>query len=77
MSPEREQAALLLRKAREDQAVIAKLADDPQIADSAVGFHAQQAVEKALKAVLAARGDDFPWTARSATPAAAARCRGR
>jgi HEPN domain len=27
-----------------------------------VGFHAQQAAEKALKAVLAASGDDFPWT---------------
>lgn len=62
MSPEREQAELLLRKAREDQAALTALAGDPGIADSVVGFHAQQAVEKALKAVLAARGDDFPWT---------------
>jgi HEPN domain-containing protein len=27
-----------------------------------VGFHCQQAVEKALKAVLAERGADFPYT---------------
>ncbi len=35
---------------------------DTDIADSVVGFHAQQAAEKALKAVLAASGDDFPLT---------------
>lgn len=62
MSPEREQAELLLRKAREDEAVVVRLLDDPEIADGAIGFHAQQAVEKAMKAVLAARGEEFPWT---------------
>src|SRR4051794_15876126 len=62
LSPDREQAELLLRKAVEDQAVLVALAENPEIADAALGFHAQQAVEKALKAVLAARGDDFPWT---------------
>jgi hypothetical protein len=30
-----------------------KLSDDPEIDDEVVGFHAQQAVEKCLKAVLA------------------------
>lgn len=39
-----------------------KLAVDANVADAIVGFHAQQAVEKALKSVLAASGDDFPWT---------------
>lgn len=39
-----------------------KLASDADVADAIVGFHAQQAVEKALKSVLAAAGDDFPWT---------------
>lgn len=29
---------------------------------SIIGFHCQQAVEKALKAVLANRGMDFPFT---------------
>lgn len=33
---------------------LAKLGDDPAVADETVGFHAQQAVEKALKAVLLA-----------------------
>jgi HEPN domain-containing protein len=32
------------------------------VADSIVGFHAQQAVEKLLKATLAARGVAYPWT---------------
>jgi HEPN domain-containing protein len=53
---------LLLRKAREDADAVEKLAPDPEIADSVVGFHAQQAAEKSMKAVLAACGDEFPWT---------------
>jgi hypothetical protein len=57
---ELEEAQLLLRKAREDADAAAKLAADGDTADAIVGFHAQQAVEKALKAVLAASGDDFP-----------------
>ena len=60
--PDLEEALLLLRKAREDIDAVKKLTPDSQIADSIVGFHAQQAVEKALKPVLAASGDDFPWT---------------
>ncbi len=59
---DRDEALLLLRKAREDQAVVAKLVSDREIADAAIGFHAQQAVEKALKAILAAAGYEFPWT---------------
>ena len=35
--------------------MLAKLGDDPAVADETVGFHAQQAAEKALKAVLLAR----------------------
>jgi HEPN domain-containing protein len=57
-----EEAQLLLRKAREDADAVKKLTPEADIADSIVGFHAQQAVEKALKAVLAVSGDDFPWT---------------
>lgn len=33
-----------------------KLAPDPDIDDEAVGFHAQQAIEKWLKTVMALRG---------------------
>jgi len=59
--PEFEEARLLLRKAREDADAVRKFCADLDLADAVVGFHAQQA-EKALKAVLAAFGDDFPWT---------------
>ena len=61
-SADRREAALLLRKGREDETVVAKLIDDAQIADAVIGFHAQQAVEKALKAILVAHGHSFPWT---------------
>lgn len=60
--PEIEEAHLLLRKAREDAEAVRKFCTDADLADAVVGFHAQQAAEKALKAVLAAFGDDFPWT---------------
>lgn len=53
---------LLLRKAHEDADAVERLASDRGIADSVVGFHAQQAAEKAMKAVLASCGDEFPWT---------------
>jgi HEPN domain-containing protein len=39
-----------------------KLAADPEINDEAVGFHAQQAVEKWLKAVIASRAEKFEHT---------------
>jgi HEPN domain len=38
------------------------LAPDPEINDDPVGFHAQQAVEKALKVALTLHGVDFPKT---------------
>jgi HEPN domain-containing protein len=57
-----EEAKLLLRKACEDASAVEKLASDHEVADSVIGFHAQQAAEKAIKAVLASRGDEFPWT---------------
>jgi HEPN domain-containing protein len=53
-------ALLLLSKARTDKLVLDKLADDSEIADDAIGFHAQQAVEKLLKAVLANRQVEYP-----------------
>lgn len=41
---------------------LVKLLDDRDIEDDLLGFHAQQAVEKMLKALLAARGVDYPKT---------------
>lgn len=55
-------ALLLLSKARTDKLVIDKLANDEEIGDHVIGFHAQQAVEKMIKAVLADRGIDYPRT---------------
>jgi HEPN domain-containing protein len=42
-----------MRKAAGDEAILARLIDDEEIADDGLGFHAQQAVEKMVKAVLA------------------------
>jgi HEPN domain-containing protein len=53
-------AHLLLRKARGDLSVARLIAADPH--DDAIGFHAQQAVEKAIKAVLASRQAPAPRT---------------
>lgn len=61
-SPELEAADALLGAAAENEAVVRELLDNPRIGDPAIGFHAQQAVEKLLKAVLASRGVDYPFT---------------
>ena len=49
----RELGELMLRKAKEDQFTVEKLTPDPASPDAVIGFHAQQAVEKMLKGVLA------------------------
>ncbi len=52
-----------LFRADEDLAVIEELLrSDPQAYASTICFHAQQAVEKYLKALLAVKGVDFPKT---------------
>jgi HEPN domain-containing protein len=52
----------LLGLARDDEFAARSLLPVAGVADSILGFHAQQAVEKALKAVLAANGLEFPYT---------------
>lgn len=52
----------LLALAREDLASAEALDRAERVSDAPVGFHAQQAVEKALKAAIASRGQDFPFT---------------
>lgn len=54
-------AGTLLGRARADAAALARLSSDEGIDDAIVGFHAQQAVEKSVKAVLAAHSVDFPF----------------
>ena len=46
-------ARLLMEKAAGDEKILARLIDDDDIPDDGLGFHAQQAVEKMVKAVLA------------------------
>jgi HEPN domain-containing protein len=53
-------AALFSRKARSDEIALEKLTDDPDVPDDVVGFHAQQALEKMLKAALAHVGAEPP-----------------
>jgi HEPN domain-containing protein len=62
-SPEHvEYAEMLLRRARGDAYACRVLADDVEIDDSAIGFHAQQAVEKALKVALVLADVELPRT---------------
>ena len=63
--PERDpkaEAAVLARKAEDDARAMQLLAPNPEISDEIVGFHAQQAVEKWLKAVLGSRRVGFEYT---------------
>jgi HEPN domain-containing protein len=66
MPDERQQAiaelvAEWLRRARDDLA-LARLVDDERIAPEILVFHAQQAAEKAVKALLVSRQVEFPHT---------------
>jgi HEPN domain-containing protein len=51
-------AARFARKAESDEIALQKLklGDDPDVPDDLIGFHAQQALEKLLKAALAHAG---------------------
>jgi len=59
---ELEVADLFLRKAASDLSAAHVLARDRDQQDDVVGFHAHQAVEKSMKAVLAVRGLEIPRT---------------
>lgn len=52
----------LLARARDDAFVVRRLMADAATPGWVLGFHAQQAVEKALKAVLSAAGLAYPRT---------------
>ena len=55
-------AQVLLQKGKQDEHVISRFLEDMSIPDEVIGFHAQQAVEKLVKAVLAHRSVEYPWT---------------
>jgi HEPN domain-containing protein len=55
-------ARRLLAAAENDELMAKSVLPVPGVTDAGVGMLAQQAVEKAIKAVLAAREADFPFT---------------
>jgi len=57
-----EYARLLLQKARGDAQVVEAACGGSRFEDWIVGFHAQQAVEKALKSVLSSKEVEYPHT---------------
>jgi HEPN domain-containing protein len=57
-----ELARLLIKKAAGDEIALRRLSDDDDVPDDVLGFHAQQAVEKMMKAVLALNGVAFERT---------------
>ncbi|MBS3963596.1 MAG: HEPN domain-containing protein [Methylomonas sp.] len=57
-----EQAKSLMRIVRRDFNAVLGMADSPLFADEIFGFHAQQAVEKALKAWLCTQNQLYPLT---------------
>lgn len=57
-----EQARLYLQKASEDEVLLNKIVDDLDVSDNIFGFHAQQAIEKLLKALLSTKGIRFKKT---------------
>jgi HEPN domain-containing protein len=59
---QQELARLLLQKARQDLALVQKVGNDQDIADEILGFHVQQTVEKAIKAVLTRLGIQYGFT---------------
>lgn len=57
-----EASRVLAHKATEDATAVREFAANSEIADSIVGFHAQQAIEKWLKAAMASRGIRYTRT---------------
>lgn len=55
-----DRAAILRRKARQDELILERLLGDADVDDETLGFHAQQAAEKLLKALSALWESTFP-----------------
>jgi HEPN domain-containing protein len=55
-----EMVRTLMSKAAQDEAVLEALLPDRKFNDETLGFHAQQAVEKTIKAWLAYLEIDYP-----------------
>jgi HEPN domain-containing protein len=62
MASPREQAQQFLLKAQDDWVALKTLLENSAVADEIVGFHAQQVIEKSLKAILAFKEVTFRKT---------------
>lgn len=62
MATSRDLALILLAHAAEDETAARALLPEARVTDTIVAFHAEQTVEKVLKAVLASRDIEFPFT---------------
>ena len=63
----REDAAALLAMAEKDLRALGGMSDAEVFAEEVFGFHVQQTAEKALKAWIAALGQEYPLTHNLAT----------
>lgn len=59
---QQELARLLLQKARQDLDLVISVVDSEAVADEIVGFHIQQAIEKAIKSALTRMGQQYEFT---------------
>jgi HEPN domain-containing protein len=62
MTDDGDASRVLIDLARDDEFAARSLLDIPGVSDAILGFHAQQAVEKSLKAALAHTGIEFPFS---------------
>ena len=60
--PDFRQAQAFIRVAQRDMTALAGMRDREVFADAIFGFHAQQVIEKCLKAWLCALGQIYPYT---------------
>ena len=58
----REQALILMEKARHDEVLVEEVLNSERVSDDTIGFHCQQALEKILKALLSLHGVRFRKT---------------
>lgn len=59
---QKELARLMIQKAQQDFEAAKNFSESKKIADEIIGFHAQQAIEKSLKAILTRAGVEFEYT---------------
>jgi HEPN domain-containing protein len=57
-----DRAHQMMAMAQKDLTALKLMKDNPEFADEIFGFHAQQAIEKSLKAWIATLNCDFPLT---------------